>query len=164
MSSTKIVIVVLVLIGLLFAIFVARGALRNEPTAPKTDSTTARKTKPPGWTKTIKGLFGSLQPKALKDKVYSSNTTETIPRDDKQPFRTVTFHLLSGRAEISYADETPLDRNNPLKDMDKPQRCSLPQEDPDVSDKERCSIIALKLGGKLTFSCKGNSACQVATE
>ena len=35
MSSTKIVIIVLVLVGLLFIIFVARGALRNEAPPPK---------------------------------------------------------------------------------------------------------------------------------
>ena len=168
MSSTKLFIIVLVLIGLLFAIFVARGALRNEPPPPKGKnlSTTAKKTKPPDWTKTVKGLFGSLQPKVeLKQKVYSGNTEETIKADDgKHAFRTVTFHRLSGQAEITYADATVLEPNSPLRDMDRPQRCPLPQEDPDVSDKERCSILALKAGGKVTFACKGNSACRVEVE
>jgi hypothetical protein len=166
LSSTKIVIIVLVLIGLLFIIFVARGALRTEPPPPKgkETSTVAKKTKPPNWTKTIKGLFSSLQPKALEGKVYSSNTTDTIPPDNKQAFRTVTFHLLSGRAEISYKDKTPLEPNSPLKDMDNPQPCPLPQTDPDVKDRERCSILVLKQGGTLTFACALNSACRVEVE
>ncbi len=168
MSSTKIVIVVLVLIGLLFIIFVARGALRDEPPSPsgKNLGSSAKKTKPPDWTKTVKGLFGSMQPKVkLKQTVYSASTSETImPDDGKQPFRTVTFRRVSGKAEITYADETPLEPNSPLKDMDKPQRCLLPQEDPEVADKERCSILALKAGGKLTFACRGNAACRVEVE
>lgn len=168
MSSTKIVIIVLVLIGLLFIIFVARGAFRDEPPPPagKSLGTSAKKTKPPDWTKTVKGLFSSLQPKVeLKQKVYSANTEETIKADDgKHPFRTITFHRLSGQAEITYADVTPLESNSPFKDMDRPQRCPLPQEDPDVSDKERCSILAMKGGGKLTFACKNNSSCRVEVE
>lgn len=168
MSSTKILIVVLVLIGLLFAVFVARGALRNDPQRP-TDKrqleSSAKKTKPPGWTNTIKGLFTSLQPKALEGKVYTAKTTDKIPpTDDKHAFRTVTFHLVSGHANISYRDETHLEANSPLKDMDKPQTCPLPQKDPDVADKQRCSILALKQGGQLTFSCEQNSACRVEVE
>jgi hypothetical protein len=167
MSSTKILIIVLVLVGLLFIIFVARGALRDEAPPPtgKSLNSSAKKTKPPDWTKTVKGLFNSLQPKIeLKQKIYSANAEETIKADDKQPFRTVTFHRLSGQAEITYADATPLEPNSPLKEMDRPQRCPLPQEDADVSDKERCSILAMKAGGKLTFACKGNSACRVEVE
>jgi hypothetical protein len=168
MSSTKIVIIVLILIGLLFIVFVARGALRDDPPPPtgKSLGPSAKKTKPPDWTITLKGLFSSLQPKIeLKQKIYSANTEETIaPDDGKNPFRTVTFHRLSGQAEITYADVTPLESNSPLKDMDRPQRCPLPQDDPDVSDKERCSIVALKGGGKLTFACRNNTSCRVEVE
>jgi hypothetical protein len=169
MSSTKIVVVVLILIGLLFVIFVARGAFRNEPAQPKGKQqleSSAKKTKPPGWTNRIKGLFTSLQPKALTGKVYSSSTPkDTIPPDEKQPFRTVTFHLLSGTAEISYKDDTPIESGSPLKDMDNPQPCKLPQDpDPDISDPNRCSILALKRGGTLTFKCTGTSACRVKVE
>lgn len=166
MSSTKILIIVLVLIGLLFFIFIARGALRDDPPPAKGKnlSTSARKTKPPDWTKTVKGLFSSLQPKVeLKQKVYSANAEETI-KADKQPFRTLTFHRVSGQAEITYADVTPLDSNSPLKDMDRPQRCPLPQDDPDVSDKQRCSILVMKGGGKLSIACKANSSCRVEVE
>jgi hypothetical protein len=165
MSSTKIVIIVLVLIGLLFVIFVARGALRNDP-APKSDQQTAKKTRPPNWTKTIEGLFSRLKPGVkLKQKTYSSVSNETIGPDDKQPFRTVTFHRLSGTATITYTDITPIEPGSDLsKNMDHPQVCTLPQTDPDVADRQRCSIIAFKRGGSLHFECAQNSACKVEVE
>lgn len=166
MSSTKIVIVVLVLIGLLFIIFVARGALRNDA-APRSDSKAAKKTKPPDWTRSVKKLFSSLQPKLpLKRQAYSSTgETETISADEKQPFRTATFHWKSGTAEISYEDKTPIESGSPLEEMDNPQECKLPQDpDPDVSDRFRCSILAFKRGGTFTFKCTGNSSCRVEVE
>ncbi len=166
MSTTKIVIIVLVLIGLLFVIFVARGAFRSEPAPPKGKdlTTSSKKTRPPNWTQTIKGLFKSIQPRLeLSQDSYSANKEETVAPNEKKPFRTATFHRISGLPEISYLDFTPRS-NTPLKDMDNPQPCRLPQEDPDVSDKERCSILALKGGGKLTFTCRDNKPCEVKVE
>jgi len=166
LSSTKIVIVVLVLIGLLFIIFVARGALRSDP-APRNDPKAAKKTKPPDWTRSVKKLFASLQPKLpLKHDSYpAGEPTEKIVADEKHPFRTATFHLKSGSAEITYEDETPIESGSPLEDMDNPQVCKLPQDpDPDVSDRSRCSILAFKRGGTFTFKCSGNAACRVEVE
>jgi len=172
MSSTKIVIIVLVLVGLLFIIFVARGALRSDPQPSSNRQTDAKRTKPPGWTKKIEGLFSSLKPKrALEKKVYSATTSasaeDKIKPDDKQPFRTVKFHLLSGSgsARIEYSDETPV-QSDKLKDL-KFQKCPLPGDfdakHPEA-DLSRCSIVALKRGGKLTIICTGNSACRVEVE
>ncbi len=158
MSSTKIVIIVLVLVGLLFVIFVARGAFepgREDPNA------VAKKDKP-GWTKTIKGLFSSLQPKvALKQKFFSAHTEDTIKANDKQPFRTVTFHLLSGIASIQYdaPDTQPLSKD--LGDL-RHQTCPLPN--PKGDDRNRCAIVVLKAGGKVTFDCLPNTACRVEVE
>lgn len=166
MSTTKVVIIVLVLVGVLFIIFVARGALRNDPKPSGDPKTAAKEQKPPGWTKTISGLFGSLQPKLeLKQKSYSANTEELVKADDKQPFRTVKFHLVSGAAKIEYKDDTPV-QSKDLKDL-KDQECPLPADfdpkHPDA-DRSRCSIVALKKGGKLTFACQGNSSCRVDVE
>ena len=167
MSSTKIVIIVLVLVGVIFTVFIVRGALREEPDPPKGKTqveSTAAKTRPPGWSSTIKGLFSSLQPGIeLKQSGYCAASEETIKADDKHPFRTATFHLLSGRARIVYTDLTPPDPRGPLKDMDYPQTCTLPQ-DKDVEDKRRCSILATKQGGKLTFECLDNKPCRVEAE
>lgn len=164
MSSTKIVIIVLVLIAVIFTVFVVRGALRSEDT-PRSDARSAKKTKAPAWTKSINDLFESLQPRALEAKVYSPPAKETIPPDDKQAFRTVTFHLVSGAGEITYHDITPLEPDSPLEDLDNPQKCKLPQDpDPDVRDRTRCSILALKQGGTLTLTCALNTPCRIEIE
>lgn len=164
MSSTKIVIIVLVLIGVIFVIFVVRGASRNEPST-RSDAKAAKRTDPPDWTKSIAKLFSSLQPRALEAKVYSSPAKETIPPDEKQAFRTVTFHVLSGAGEIVYHDNTPLEPDSPLEDLDNPQKCTLPQDaDPDVRDRTRCSILALKQGGTLTLACALNTPCRIEIE
>lgn len=159
MSTTKIVIIVLVLVGVLFIIFVVRGAVRSEPT-PTPDKTTAAQTRPPDWAETVKGLFSSLQPKAeLQQSVYCAHKVEPIKADDKQAFRMVTFHLVSvGGASISYRDLTS------VKDMDNPQTFNLPQDDPNVKDKQSGSIVVFKRGGTLTFDCKPNTACRVEVD
>jgi hypothetical protein len=158
MSSTKIVIIVLVLIALLFIIFVARGALRNDP---HQDKDSVVKEEKPGWTKTIKGLFTSLQPKGplKKKRVFTSTTQEPIPPDSKQPFRTITFHLLSGSATITYNSTPPVP--NDFADL-KDQACPLPN--PRGDDRDRCSIVALKAGGTLNFACVLNTTCRVEVE
>jgi len=157
MSSTKVVIIVLVLIGLLFVIFVARGTLRSDSNS---DADAVAKKEKPGWTKTIKGLFSSLQPKiALKQKEFSGHFEDTLKPDEKQPFRTVTFHLLSGRASIVYVDPKPVaDKFKKLQS----QTCPLPN--PKGDDSSRCSIVVLKDGGTLTFDCELNSACRAEVE
>lgn len=161
----------LVLIGVLFLIFVVRGAFRNDPEPSNTNRVAdAKKQKPPDWTKKIEGLFSSLKPKRpLEKKRYSlsGNQTaqETIQPDNKQPFRTVKFHLLSGGANVRYEDPTPVEDDS-MKDLND-QKCPLPGNfDPDnpKADLSRCSIVALKLGGKLTITCQNNSACQVEVE
>lgn len=167
MSATKIVIIVLVLIALLFIIFVVRGALREDAPPPKRTEleSSAKKTEQPGWAESVKDLFSSLKPKIeLKKTIYSSDAEEVIPADEKHPFRVATFHLISGSAEIVYDDKTPLSSDNPLSEMDNPQEYDLPQTDDEVKDKRRCSILALKGGGKFTFKCKDNAACRVEVE
>ena len=153
MSSTKIVIIVLVVVGLLFVIFVTRGALRNEP---REDSDSIAKKEKPGWTKTIKGLFSSLQPKVeLKQKEFFRHTVDTIKPDEKQPFRTVTFVWLSGSPSITYDNKFPPLPGEPANLQH--QTCLLPN--PRGDDPSQCSIVALKRGGTLTFDCLLNAPC-----
>jgi len=171
MTSTKIVIIVLVLVGLIFVVFVAGGAFRGEK-PPAADKASVGKTPERGWTKSIKSMFKSFQPTLkLKQKCYTATANETIPPDAKHAFRTATFHWLSGTAEISYEDKTPMENGSPLKKMDNPQKCKLRQDpDPDVKDRDRCSIIAFKSGGTFTFNCTGNGVnnsnapCRVEVE
>ena len=166
MSSTKVVIIVLILVGVLFVIFVARGALRDEPKSKSDPKAAAKAQKPPGWTKSISELFSSKQPKLeLKQKFYSATTEEEIKSVTTPAFRTARFHLVSGSATIEYKDVTPIQAKD-LKDL-QDQECPLPadfdSEHPDA-DRSRCSIVALKGGGTLTFACNGKSACRVAVE
>jgi hypothetical protein len=164
MSSTKIVIVVLILIALLFIVFVMKGALSADQPKPgnRNESKTYSKKEKPGWTKAIKGLsnnrlFSSVVPKLkLKQANYSSSAEEKV-LPAKLPFRTATFRLIAGSASIRYEDDTK-DAIDDLKD----QTCPLPN--PDSDDHRRCTIIALKSGGTLTFSCQPNTACRVEVE
>ena len=106
MSSTKILIVVLILIALLFVFFVIYGAaVAERPKAGNRNDAAAISA--PGWSKALGSLISSAKPKVeLKKRVYSESTEETIAPDDKQPFRTATFHLIRGRASIEYEDQT----------------------------------------------------------
>jgi hypothetical protein len=161
MSATKIVIIVLVLIGVIFVVFIARGAFRGEP-APKSDQSTAAKTRPPDWTKTIKGLFKSFQPSLeLEKSAYTTDVDEPIKPDPKHPFRTAKLRRdkNSGRATI----EIIPNGGSPLKDMD-PQKCDLPQTQDGVKDRDLCSIVAFKLGGTLQFRCIDTKPCRVTVE
>jgi hypothetical protein len=161
MSSTKIVIVVLVLIAVLFVVFVLTGALSDDqPKAGnKNDAVDfSKKGKTPGWSKAIGDLASSFKPKVeLQKKIYSESAEETIGPDEKQPFRTATFRLLKGKALIEYEDNTE-DAIDELKE----QECELPN--PDTDDPKRGSIVALKQGGKLSFSCRGTDPCRVEVE
>jgi hypothetical protein len=162
MSPTKVVIIVLVLIGVIFVVFIARGAVRHEP-KPAADQSTAAKTRAPDWTRTIKGLFKSFQPALeLKQSVYTTDVEETIKPDPKHPFRTAKFHrsLASGTATITFNATG----GSPLKDMKNPQVCDLPQTEDGVEDRDRCSIVAFKLGGTLTFRCTDKIPCRVTVE
>ena len=159
MSSTKIVIIVLVLVAVIFAIFVATGAFSNEPENKNSNQAAKDFTKnPPGWTKTIKQWVGSRQPKiALKQASYSSSTEETILPDEENPIRTATFRLRSGSASIEYEDDT--EDAGELEEQD----CPLPNFD-NEDDIKVCSIVALKKGGTLKINCTGQGGCRVDVE
>ena len=165
MSSTKILIVVLILIALLFVFFVIFGAAVSED--PKAGNRNdAAEVSAPGWSKALGSLISSAKPKIdLKKKVYSESTEETIPPDDTQTFRTATFHLIRGRASIEYEDrseEALAEFPDDVRDELEEQECELPNSEND--DPRRCSIVALKKGGKLTFSCQGSDPCRVEVE
>ncbi|SRR6266540_4525921 len=163
MSSTKILIVVLIIVAVLFVVFVATGALSTKE--PKSNDNTAareftKKKRTPGWSKKIKTLFGSLQPKIeLNGKSYRGGSIENVGSSDK-PFRTATFRLIEDSAKqgalIEYDDDTE-DIPKELNDL-KNQKCDLPNFDNEEPD--RCSIVALKGGGKIKFTCKGINPCR----
>lgn len=161
MSSTKIVIIVLILVAVIFAIFVATGAFSSEPKSKSSNQAAKDFTKnPPAWTKAIKRFIGSRQPKlTLKRGRYTSSTTEEVPPDEENPFRTATFHLISGSATINYEDRTDEAEDMELDE----QKFNLPNFD-NEKDIRRGSIVALKKGGTLTITCEGTSGCTIDVE
>lgn len=162
MSSTKIVIIVLVLVAVIFAIFVATGAFSSEPKR-KNSNEAARdfRKNPPAWTKTIKSFIGSRQPKInLKQNSYTSDAEEKIPPDNQNPFRTAKFKLRTGVALIRYVDNTE-DIPEDMEDL-KDQDFRLP--DFENEDPRAGSIVALKGGGTFTFRCDKNAPCRVDVE
>lgn len=159
MSSTKIVIIVLILVAVIFVIFVTRGALRNEPEKDPDQEAAEFTEKPPGWTKAIKGFIGSRQPKIdLERSIYTANTVEKIKADSENPIRTAKFRVRPGSsASILYEDDT-----EDAGDL-KRQPCDLPNSK-NKQDKNACSIVALKKGGKLTINCPATGGCRVEVE
>jgi hypothetical protein len=160
MSSTKIVIIVLILVAVIFVIFVARGAFRNDPKSddPKLAAkNSSKKGGKPGWTKAINDFVGSRQPKlTLKQSRYTANTTEEVRADEKNPFRIAKFRLISGSATIEYEDRTEEAEKMKLDDQD----FDLPNFD-NEEDPRSGSIVALEKGGTLTITCKGTGGCRV---
>ena len=159
MSTTKIVIIVLVLVAVIFAVFLAKGALSSDQpkTGNKNDAADFnKKKKSPSWAKTISRAMDSMRPKlVLKQKEFPSDPIE-IPPDPKQPLRTGTFRLVSGSARVEYDDHTPNAGDLQEQDFDLP---NFDNEDPRLG-----SIVVLKLGGRLSITCKGNNGCRVVLE
>lgn len=160
MSTTKIVIIVLVLIALVFIIFVTKGALsEDQPKAGKRNDAVSftKQNKAPGWTKTISSMFGSLRPKlVLSRKSFTSNASESVPPDEDHSMRTGTFLRRAGSVHIRYVDLT----ENAGEDL-RVQEFDLPN--PDNSDPNRGSIVVLKRGGQLQITCV-STPCRVDLE
>jgi hypothetical protein len=160
MSSTKVVILVLVLIAVVFVVFVSKGALSGEKQGPVSKDEAMKfikEKKTPPWAKFLGGFFNSRRPKlVLKYARYTANSDETVKPDADHQFRNATFHLMQGTAHIKYVDST--ENADKLKD----QECDLPCLD-NGEDTSKTSIVALKSGGKLTITCTSNP-CRIDIE
>lgn len=165
----KIVIVVLILIVLIFVIFVARGSLTDDRKNDAAEFTKQKKS--PGWSKTVKNLLGGLGKKLKLDcpasvppdadfecKSLPLNTDINIQGEKGVSFRTVTFVLMKGKANIEYDDATEKADDFDLDEQD------FPLPNPDTEDPNIGSIVVLEKGGKLKISCQVNSSCQVAQQ
>ncbi|MDX6711850.1 MAG: hypothetical protein QOH96_2866 [Blastocatellia bacterium] len=160
MSSTKVVILVLVLLAVVYIVFVSKGALSGEKQKPvnKDDAMKfIKEGKTPPWAKSLGGFFTSRRPKlVLKYDRYTANSEETVKPDADHPFRNATFHLMQGTAHIKYVDST--EDADDLKD----QEFDLPCLD-NKDDIRKSSIVALKSGGNLTITCTSNP-CRIDIE
>src|SRR6266850_8099040 len=126
MSSTKVVILVLVLIAVVYIVFVSKGALSGEKQklVNKDEAMKfVKEKKTPAWAKSLGGFFNSRRPKlVLKRASYTANSEETVKPDADHPFRNATFHVKLGKAHIKNVDST----ENADKLKLKEQECNLP--------------------------------------
>src|SRR5882762_7352832 len=102
MSSTKVVVLVLVLIAVGYIVFVSKGALSGEKQGPVSKDEAMKIVKEtPAWAKSLGGFFNSRRPKlVLKCDRYTANAEETVKPDADHPFRNATFHVKLGKAHI----------------------------------------------------------------
>jgi len=158
MSSTKVVILVLVLIAVVYIVFVSRGALSGEKQGPVSKDEAMKIVKEtPAWAKSLGGFFNSRRPKLVLERArYTTNSEETVKPDADNQFRNATFHLIQGTAHIKYVDSTEKAANLNKQEFD---LLCLHNEDDTCSG----SIVALKSGGKLTITCTSNP-CRIDIE
>ena len=170
MDTQKIVIIVLVLIGAAFVIFVGVGSFKSEPKKDPKD------VEAPTGSETFSKLFGGLQEKVVLDCDPTSRSNSglrceklllgkkpippakesSLPFLKKTTFRTVKLVLISGQASVLYID------NKGGGKIKNPQRFDLPNPENDGAKVE--SLVFLEKGGTLTISCLGNTACQVGQQ
>ena len=154
MSSTKIVIVVLILIAVVFALFVTKGALSDEqPKRGGKDEAAqfSSQDRAPRWSKTIDKLSGSMRPTLdLGDDIFPAGIYKVDP-DEERPFRIAKFRPHTGSAYIVYVNATPDEGELKVQKI----------ESSDFADGKKPSIVALKEGGQLTVSCTGTEPCSV---
>jgi len=165
--STKILIIVVIVIALLFVVAMLWGVgkHRNEHTDPKNFQT-------PGWVKNGLGkLFGSAIPKLEVDprkfaispgQSFGPITIKAVQEDGPQ-FRKAKFRLTAGRATITYIDVTP-DRPTELSDT---QKVAFPAPSDEAARKDKPNeglITAMRGGGKLTIHCEGPVPCALEVE
>ncbi len=182
MSSTKIVILFLILIALLFVVLVVRGSLADdEPqaSAGKAAENFTKQKQAPDWIKTIKDAFAWLQPKvqlpcgqtgelAKKCENLQLKTSFLVLPDNRQSFRTANFRLINGSANICYRTNENAPSCADAKDLDKNAKPNLEAQsfdlpDSDAADPQRGTIVVLKKGGKITVICK-SIPCKVDLE
>jgi hypothetical protein len=171
MNSNKIVITVLILVVLTFAALVVWGSLRNDQPTRGNRSATKNFTKQEGfsaWRKWFDESLARFKPKAKlpcgqnglplnKCDNLQQRSFLVLP-DSNQSFRTATFKLASGSANVCYRvnENAPscADAKDPDEDA-KPnfeaQSFDLP--DPSSNDPQRGTIVVLKKGGKITVTC-----------
>lgn len=169
MSSTKIVIIVLIIIVGIFIVFVVRGSMANEPKISKQEQGKAfSKKEPPAWTVFVKSALGYLaETEELKCQKKAAPNSKLIcdglpldekiriPRKKGTSFRTVDFVLKKGKARIEYEDKT-----DEAEDLEfDEQEFDLPSDE--TRNPKVGSIVILEDGGTLEIMCQTDSDCQV---
>lgn len=162
MNSTRIAIVVLILLGVLFASTMLLTDRSNS--SARGNNKDLNKMRAPDWVKSFGKLLGPKTPK-LKLNGSPFKFEDSLERIQVPPaeddFRTATFHLKSGTGvKIEYFDET----SGAGEDL-RHQTLELPREKSDSDDDpRRGTLTILKAGGRLEIKdCKGGP-CEVVVE
>ena len=166
--STKILIIVVIVIALLFVVAMLWGALKHEPTQDKKNPVI------PSWVKSgLSGLSGSSDSKVKFDSVKfvvapgrlsEKITVPVAPNTSDRP-RTAKFRRTSGQVvDLNYTDAT----SDPPKGFAKEQPVTFPASKKDEparygKDPDLGSISVLKAGGTMTIDCRKSSVQCVLT-
>src|SRR5437667_4047278 len=110
MSSTKIVLLALVLVAALYIVFVSKGAFSGDRSGQSNRAAATnfiKEKRTPGWAKYLGGLVNSRRPKLVLSKAsYTVSSEEDIKAEADHAFRKAAFHLVRGTAHIQYVDLT----------------------------------------------------------
>jgi hypothetical protein len=184
--NTKVVIVVLILLAVLFVAGVGMGVHFNGQGQSTCDENTAAdkcadncKTQSclPGWTDSLGGIFGSLRPKlnlsdlnerdrqtlssVIQPPATASLQVPEAPSSFFKPsMRTATLRLVKGvRAKIVFNASSPESVEKELRQ----QTLDLPRDksSKDNDDLRQGSLAITKQGGVLSITCENNVPCQL---
>ena len=172
MNNPKVIIIILIIIAIVFVVAVLVG-IGNDGQRHSKDKGFARSFKAPGWANSL-GSLGSGPKLKLDSETVASNTcgfdagTQTLTITSAcqlnikaaeegffggQSLRTANLRLLQGSVTVNYQcrgasndDLCPQDLNN--SDF----------------DKSRASLVILKGGGTITFTCTGPTPCKISFE
>src|SRR5262249_33529855 len=150
MSATKIVVIFLVLIAVLFVAFVVWGLAKP---GPKMTAKDFNKQKPPSLASWFHQVLGSGGPKLEPAQMHPSLTTFDLQKQssytikissDKHPVRQAELKVLPPGNACAHMVFTP---NNPPKEMENPQETRT--SDPPIKNRNDVTISIAEGGGTL---------------
>ncbi|MGG6295134.1 hypothetical protein ACQ4M4_12140 [Leptolyngbya sp. AN02str] len=167
MSRSKLIVIGLIVIGLLF--FVALGfGYGNRNSGATTEREYAEQGQFPNWAVGMADVLAPFSPKVQLETaavIFKSGdvlnfapnrlpgSTFTIPPSDR-PFRVATFERQAGQFRLEYQDRTDAAERLDLQE----QSLEIPTE----QGRDRASLVAMQAGGTLQIWCEGAIACQLS--
>lgn len=173
--NPRLILIILILIALLFVVAVFVG-IGNDGKGGSNAKNSAKTFKPPGWITSL-GSTGGGPKLELDSNTVADNTCGldfgsqiltvasscqlNIKPAEEGPFggqslRTLTFRVLQGRPILNYKCSAP---KGSKSDDD---LCE--QEWPGDANPSHGSLVILKGGGTITFSCSGSTPCKLQFE
>lgn len=180
MSVSKIAVVVLILLGLLFFFGVGAGLHFNGQDEEKARccerEDCPRKDCSPDWTESLSGLFDSLRPRLdlppseqakLARIPALSSVSLNVPAAESSllspPLRMATFRRSAGLVQIVFVPAHPEKIPDSMRKLRDPQKLSLPRTEKrkENDDLQQGSVAIVETGGVLNVACLSNTPCQL---